>query len=266
MAKAPEFHTLKDEYRRMWNSMQTDAGKDASITAAAKKVIANRKRYEAVAKRCGSLVPWEFIGITHLMEAGGDFTRHPHNGDKLTARTWQVPAGRPEAGSPPFTWEESAYDCYGVFKKLGSVSDWSVEHTLYLAELFNGMGYRLYHPSDKSPYLWARTNHNDGTGKYVSDGKYDRNAPSEGQCGFAPVLKEVWRLTGKTSEGAVDLKAQDKADMRKAGGIGAAVVVGTGAVATQAPSSFPWLIVLGAVIGFVLVAATAAYWLNRGGK
>ena len=265
MAKAPEFQTVKAEYRSLWNAMKTDAGKEESITAAAKKVIASRKRYEAVAKRCGPNVPWEFIGITHLMEAGGDFACHPHNGDKLTARTWQEPKNRPAAGSPPFTWEESAYDCYGILKKLGDVPEWSVERTLYLAELFNGMGYRLYHPDDKTPYLWARTNHNDGTGKYVSDGKYDRAAPSEGQCGFAPVLKEVWRLTGKTSDGAIDMVAQDKADMRTAGKIGAAVIVGGGAVASTVDSNFPWLLVLGLIVAIAAAIAGVAIWLKRKG-
>jgi lysozyme family protein len=36
-----------------------------------------------------------------------------------------VPAGRPAAGSPPFTWEQSAADALEL-AGIASVKDWSV--------------------------------------------------------------------------------------------------------------------------------------------
>ena len=67
-----------------------------------------KPRYDQVANATG--VPWYVIGIIHEMEGGLNFTTHLHNGDPLTRRTVQVPAGRPPTGMPPFQWEESAID------------------------------------------------------------------------------------------------------------------------------------------------------------
>jgi lysozyme family protein len=85
------------------------------------------------------------------MAASLNFNRHLHNGDPLTARTVQVPAGRPKTGEPPFTWEESATDAL-MLEKLDQWEDWSVPGTLYKLEQYNGWGYRLAHPDVKSPY------------------------------------------------------------------------------------------------------------------
>jgi len=38
------------------------------------------------------------------------FKLHLHNGDPLTARTVNVPKGRPKTGQPPFAWGISAKD------------------------------------------------------------------------------------------------------------------------------------------------------------
>ena len=196
----PKFEDLAGEYLRLWNTMELDLGAFAAVDAAARKVLVGMPRYSVVAGLIGPKVPWEMIGITHLMEADCDFRCHPHNGDSLARRTWQVPAGRPPNPSKfPIPWEESAVDCYGTLKRLGDVQAWPIERMLYTAELFNGWGYRLFHPADLTPYLWAKTNHNDGRGKYVADGRFDENAPSEGQCGFAPVLRRIWEIQGRVS-------------------------------------------------------------------
>ncbi len=92
------------------------------------------------------------------MEASQNFTRHLHNGDPLTARTRQVPAGRPRTGNPPFTWEASATDAL-TLDGFNSWTDWTVAGALFKLERFNGSGYRLYHPQVKSPYLWSFSNH-----------------------------------------------------------------------------------------------------------
>ena len=65
-------------------------------------------------------MPWYVVGLIHTMESSGNFAAHLHNGDPLSARTTHVPAGRPKAGAPPFTWEESATDALTMqgFAKL----------------------------------------------------------------------------------------------------------------------------------------------------
>ncbi|MEX5684106.1 alpha/beta hydrolase [Pseudomonas silesiensis] len=44
-------------------------------------------------------------------------------------------------------------------KKLGASTDWSLPGTLFQLELFNGVGYRFYHPHVLKPYLWSYYNH-----------------------------------------------------------------------------------------------------------
>ena len=80
----------------------------AAVNQLAARISASRPRYEKVGKALG--IPWYVVGIIHSLEASGNFTRHLHNGDPLTARTTHVPAGRPKTGKPPFTWEQSAID------------------------------------------------------------------------------------------------------------------------------------------------------------
>src|SRR5690606_7467709 len=97
--------------------------------------VANKSRYKAVEAASG--VPWHFIAVVHNMESSQRFDRHLHNGDPLTARTVQVPKGRPQTGNPPFTWEASATDAL-AFEGLGAGTDWSLAGTLYRLEAYNG--------------------------------------------------------------------------------------------------------------------------------
>lgn len=141
----------------------------------------------------GTSISWQFIGVTHYREANCDFTCHPHNGDSLKKRTINVPSGRPIDGNPPFSWQESAKDCYITVKKLDKIETWDIPTILDLLERFNGLGYRKYHPNVLSPYLWSYTNHYT-IGKYGSDGKFDPNLKDK-QIGTAPLYRF---LTDKT--------------------------------------------------------------------
>ena len=153
----------------------------------ATKIETNKQRYASVG---GSKIPWYFIGVIHAMEAIPplNFARHLHNGDPLTKRTVQVPAGRPKTGSPPFTWEASAVDAL-TLKNLFNWTDWSIPGILYKLEQYNGWGYRNFHPHVKSPYLWSFSNHYT-SGKYVKDGVWSDTAKSQ-QCGAATILRRL---------------------------------------------------------------------------
>jgi hypothetical protein len=111
---------------------------------------------------------------------------HLHNGDPLQARTVHVPAGRPAAASPPFTWRQSAVDAL-TLKKFQEVADWSMPRMLYLLEKYNGFGYRMRRVP--TPYLWSFSNLYE-KGKFVQDGRFDSEAVSK-QCGAALMLKAV---------------------------------------------------------------------------
>jgi lysozyme family protein len=177
---------LRREYQRLFETCRIPPKRMSGVEQAVDTLMANRSRYAEVADHQG--VPWCFVALVHRMESTGDFSRHLHNGDPLTARTRRVPAGRPRSGSPPFTWEESAADAM-AFKRLNDRTDWSLAGMLYQLEKYNGWGYRKYHPEVLSPYLWSFSEHYD-RGKYVADGRWSDTAVSR-QCGAAVLLRRM---------------------------------------------------------------------------
>lgn len=156
------------------------------------KILNNKARYLPVAQTTG--VPWFFIAVVHNSESGGRFDCHLHNGDPLTARTKNEPKGRPLAGEPPFTWEESAID---AMQKMGYANppqkegdpkpvrlSWGITSILDRLERYNGTGYKKR--GLPSPYLWAGSQFYI-KGKFVADGVYNPEAVSK-QIGGAVIL------------------------------------------------------------------------------
>jgi lysozyme family protein len=177
---------LQAEYLDLFTQCVVLPGKAAKVDGLVDQLTSNRERYEAVGS--GLDIPWFFIGVIHNMESSQSFKGHLHNGDPLTARTVQVPAGRPKMGDPPFTWEESATDAL-TMHGLDHMKDQSLPRLLYELESYNGWGYRLYHPHVKSPYLWSFSNQYT-SGKYVADGTWSDAAGSQ-QCGAAVLLRRM---------------------------------------------------------------------------
>ena len=182
----PQLPALRTEYQRLWAGCRIRSERSDLVDALVDRLAAARARYASLERALG--VPWYFTGAVHLMESNARFDRHLHNGDPLTARTRQVPAGRPPTGAPPFTWEHSALDALRL-KRLDRWEDWSVAGVLFKLEEYNGWGYRQYHPEVLSPYLWSFSKHYE-RGKYVADGRFDPRAVS-GQCGAAVLLKRM---------------------------------------------------------------------------
>lgn len=189
MIKVVWGEALKAEYKRLFDACKVHENRKSLADIQARRIYANKARYEKIAGGIGC--PWWFVGVIHMMEGGLSFQKHLHNGDPLTARTKNVPALRPKTGNPPFTFEESALDAL-TFMGFKANKDWSVAYVLYRLEGFNGYGYRQYHPTVLSPYLWSFTNHY-VKGKYVADGKWNGEAVSQ-QLGIAAVLKRLVEL------------------------------------------------------------------------
>jgi lysozyme family protein len=141
-----------------------------------------RSQYEKVEALSG--VPWFIIACIHSLEGAIRFNTHLHNGDPLTARTKQVPAGRPKVGKPPFSWHESAVDALSDRKKPAV---WDLANCLDFLETYNGLGYRKYHPDVNTPYLFSFTSAYT-CGKYAADGKWNANLKSS-QVGAVAILK-----------------------------------------------------------------------------
>jgi lysozyme family protein len=177
---------LAREYGLLYESCLIRPNRKAEVNRIVRRMTANRRRYEKVGKTLK--MPWYVVAVIHNMEAGMNFTRHLHNGDPLTARTTHVPAGRPQTGRPPFTWEQSAIDALAG-QGFDRWRDWSIAGILYKLEGYNGWGYRDRHPQVRSPYLWSFSNHY-SRGKYVADGRFSPTAVSA-QCGAAVLLKRL---------------------------------------------------------------------------
>jgi lysozyme family protein len=85
--------TFTDAYRaeaeRLYATMSITDPK--RIDAAARRILRIKPVLLEVAARTG--VPWPWIGAILERESGCRTDRHLHNGDRLTARTVNVPAG-----------------------------------------------------------------------------------------------------------------------------------------------------------------------------
>lgn len=186
MAKVQLTTALRNEYQNLFDTCQVKPAKAQEVESLVTKLLTNKLRYQAVGQPLG--IPWYLIAVIHNMECSQRFDQHLHNGDPLTARTKNVPAGRPKLGNPPFTWEDSATDAL-IFDGLNKWQDWSIPGILYSLEGYNGWGYRLHHPAVKSPYLWSGSSQYT-SGKYVSDGTWSDTAVSA-QIGAATLLRRL---------------------------------------------------------------------------
>ncbi len=183
LSKSRDYASLKAEYARMFRTLVVRPQYQQTVDWHLALIRKSRDRYARVEAQTG--VPWFFIAVTHGLEASFNFRAHLHNGDfPLTARTRQVPAGRPLVWLPPSDWESSAKDALSLLGYTGQ-KDWSLERTLYRLEAYNGLGYRSL--GVPTPYLWSFSNHYE-RGKYVADGKFSPTAKSQ-QCGAAVLLK-----------------------------------------------------------------------------
>lgn len=176
---------LKQEYIKLYDSLQFRVDRIHQIEDAMDICLKNKERYQKVVE--GTKIPWFFVAVIHGLESSFNFNKHLHNGDPLTGKTVQVPAGRPlhpPANGKTYTWEESAKDALEM-KNYHKFVDWTIDWILYRLEGYNGFGYRKY--KNNTPYLWSFSNQY-LKGKYVRDGRYDPEAVSQ-QVGAACIIK-----------------------------------------------------------------------------
>jgi lysozyme family protein len=179
------FTALRSELDAWFNAtIVRDECKD-KVEWNTKQLLEHQSRYRDVGLRLNR-VPWAMVGVIHGMECGFNFTCHLHNGDPLTNRTKHVPAGQPQMGTPPFSWENSVIDAL-TQEGFNTVMDWSIPNMLYLLEKYNGFGYRRM--GRPTPYLWSFSKLYE-KGKYVADGRFDPEAVSK-QCGAALMIRAL---------------------------------------------------------------------------
>lgn len=185
-------------YQAAYLIMTDDQGLSASIDSAAKTVLIHKDDlYLPVEHLRG--VPWAAIAIIHSMECGNNIHGCLHNGQAIIGTnrvTTIVPKGRGpfnKKATLAENWIDGALDAID-HEALWRVPRWTIGQILKQCEAFNGTGYLRFHHAENSPYLWARTNINDGTGKYVADGVWDSGADANAQVGAAAILGrlEAW--------------------------------------------------------------------------
>jgi lysozyme family protein len=185
------YERLQGEYARLWAQMRVV--KTAAAIAQARRIIAAKPRYEAVAGLTG--VPWFVVGCLHMRESDGNFETWLHNGDPMRrddrpVQTVHVPKGRPP--DPRVSWEEGAEDALAVCEHLDEVDRWCPERVAYAAEQYNGFGYRNPERNIPSPYLWGGTSVQK-CGKFVRDFEYDSRV-MDPQLGVMAVLKTLMEI------------------------------------------------------------------------
>jgi lysozyme family protein len=186
---------MRDDYTRRFGSCAVNPKSKAEVESIVTRIMKHRDRYETVSR--ATQVPWFVVAVIHNMECSGRFDQHLHNGNPLSARTTDVPAGRPLAGEPPFAWEESAidalrYDGFDVWR------EWTIAGTLFKLELYNGLGSRNHGVA--TPYLWGGSQHYTA-GKYIRDHVWSQSAVST-QIGAAVLLRRM------VDQALIDLPAE----------------------------------------------------------
>lgn len=176
-------------YERAYEVCKIDSDKVSMVSLVCFKLLKSKSRYEEVAERVWNRSEaWWIVAGIHFKEASGNFKSVLHNGEKIIGtgkKTSLVPVGR----GPFKTWEDAAIDAL-TRHSIGKLSDYSMGVILQAVESYNGRGYLTgAGKGENSPYLWACTNVNDGFGKYVADGKFNPDAPTESSPGFCALVK-----------------------------------------------------------------------------
>lgn len=166
----------------------------AEFAPVAKRLIAQKARYQAVAAKAG--VPWFVIAVIHQRESNQNFSRSLAQGDPWNEVSTRVPKGR-----GPFTsWEAAAIDALVNCAPYASRwRDWSAGGTMTLLEQYNGLGYA--NKGIPSPYVWSGTDQY-VSGKYIADGVFSASTVDK-QLGCAGLIITMAALDPSISFGGV---------------------------------------------------------------
>ncbi|MES6523962.1 hypothetical protein U6P43_12320, partial [Cutibacterium acnes] len=147
---------------RRWAVARMLADRGLAFRAVARRLVAARDRYLAVARQTG--VPWFVIAVIHEREASQRWDASLAQGDPWTRVSTHVPRGR----GPFPSWAAAAVDALvDCPPHAARWKDWSPGGLLTLLEHYNGLGYAGM--GQPSPYVWSGTDQY-SRGKYVRDG------------------------------------------------------------------------------------------------
>ena len=175
---------------RRWAVARMLESRQASFRATARRLVAARRKYEAVAATTG--VPWFAIAVIHEREASQRWDASIAQGDRWDRVSVHVPKGR----GPFASWDAAAIDALtDCAPHAARWRDWSPGGLCTLLEQYNGLGYAGR--GLPSPYIWAGTDQY-RSGKYVADGRFDPDAVDQ-QLGCAGMLVAMAEIDGSVA-------------------------------------------------------------------
>jgi len=204
------YENLKNHYDNLFEKMVIKSSWDAQLSRRAREIAVHKHIYKSISEELGGKIPWQFIGIIHSLESSLNFKAHLHNGDSLQRRTYRVPKNRPNYGSGPYTFKESAVDALKM-KGLHLIDEWPMSRVLYELERYNGFGYM--NKGINTPYLWSGTNLYT-KGRYVRDHVFDRNATTK-QSGAVPLLTKLMNDDKEDSKPPVEVSGRELSGQSK---------------------------------------------------
>ncbi|MBH8566709.1 peptidoglycan DD-metalloendopeptidase family protein [Nostoc sp. CENA67] len=174
-----------DYYNRVWSTMSIRPDRAGIVKEAAQQAIANQSRYQSISAKTG--VPWHVVAAIHYRECSYNFSQNIANGDPLTRRTTNVPAGRIPGVAPPYTFEQAAIDALTSDNRFKGVNWGNIPDLCWFLESYNGLGYLS--KGRPSPYLLASSQHYD-SGLYVADGRYSASTVDR-RSGTLPIIWSI---------------------------------------------------------------------------
>jgi len=139
---------------------------DNALDVIANEFVKYQTRYKVVSHLAGG-IPAEVVCAIHAMECSLAWSRILHNGERISDVNKRGTKLHPKGigKGKHWSWEVAAID---ALKRHAHYypDEWNIVGTLNFLERYNGLGYRKYHPSVKSPYLWSGTQFYD-SGKYT---------------------------------------------------------------------------------------------------
>lgn len=174
--------------QQRWSDVKINPEKEALVHSVAARLVAAGAK--EVYQKISALthVPWWIIAVIHEREASQNWTANIAQGDPWNKVSTHVPKGRGPFKSFVAAAVDALYNCPPYAAKW---KDWSIGGALTLLELYNGLGYEIYH-HEASPYIWAATNHQEW-GKYVADKQWSATVWDQ-QLGSAAMIKKMMEL------------------------------------------------------------------------
>lgn len=177
-----------------WAKMQILPARELEVEKVAARLSAPKAKaiYQQISQAVWNTPDrWWFVAIVHEREASQNFACSIAQGDPWNQVSRNVPRGL----GPFKSFIDAAIYTLTRVPVGGYIpakwTDWSIGGVLTLFELYNGLGYEMYH-SEASPYDWGATTI-EQEGKYIADARFSPMT-WDTQVGCAAMIKAMMAI------------------------------------------------------------------------